>query len=200
LFFRKLYPFAWVNDPRNATAAAAGGCMLVRREALQAAGGLDAIRAALIDDCALGRLMKTQGPIWLGLTKRVRSIRPYPRLADIRGMVTRTAYAELNYSPLRLAGAVAGMALTYLAPPLVALFGHGWAQAMGAAAWGLMSLSFLPMLRFYGLTPLWSLAAPAIAVLYTTFTIDSAWQHRQGRGGAWKGRFQADAAGSAAQG
>jgi hypothetical protein len=167
---------------------------------LRAAGGLDAIRAALIDDCALGRLMKGQGPIWLGLTQRVCSIRPYPRLADIRGMVVRTAYAELNYSPLRLAGAVTGMALTYLAPPLVTLFGYGWAQAMGAAAWGLMSLSFLPMLRFYGLTPLWSLAAPAIAVLYTVFTIDSAWQHRQGRGGAWKGRFQADAAGSAAQG
>jgi hopene-associated glycosyltransferase HpnB len=196
-FFQKLYPFAWVNDPRKKTAAAAGGCMLVRRESLQAAGGLDAIRSALVDDCALGRLMKGQGPIWLGLTQRVRSIRAYPRVDDIRGMVARTAYAELRYSPLRLAGAVAGMALTYLAPPLLAVFAHGPAQALGAAAWALMTLSFLPMLRFYAVTPLWSLTLPAIAACYAAFTVDSAWQHWQGRGGAWKGRFQAQAPGSA---
>lgn len=196
-FFQKLYPFAWVNDPTNRTAAAAGGCMLVRRAALRAAGGLDAVRNALIDDCALGRLMKRQGPIWLGLTQRVRSIRTYPRVGDIRSMVARTAYAELRYAPLRLAGAVAGMGLIYLAPPLLTLFGHGAGQAMAAAAWALMTLSFLPMLRFYAVTPLWSLALSAIAALYAAFTVDSAWQHRQGRGGAWKGRFQAQASGSA---
>ena len=123
-FFQMLYPFAWVNDPREPTAAAAGGCMLVRREALHAAGGLDAIRGALIDDCALGALMKGQGPIWLGLTQRVAASR-LSTFADFRRMVARSAFAELRYSPLRLAGAIAGMGSVYLAPPLFAIFGRG---------------------------------------------------------------------------
>jgi hopene-associated glycosyltransferase HpnB len=196
-FFRKLYPFAWVNDPARGTAAAAGGCMLVRREALQAAGGLEAIRGALIDDCALGALLKRQGPIWLGLTDDARSLRAYPTLADIHRMVARSAYAELRYSPLRLAGAILGMALTYLAPSLLTVFAGGPAQALGAAAWALMTLAYLPTLRFYRLNPLWSLALPAVAAMYTAFTVDSAVQHWQGRGGAWKGRFQGQASRSA---
>ena len=127
-FFQMLYPFAWVNDPKRRTAAAAGGCMLARRETLAAAGGLEALRGALIDDCALGALMKRQGPIWLGLTESVHSLRAYPAFADIRRMVARSAFAELRYSPLRLAGAVAGMALVYLAPPFLAIFAHGPAE------------------------------------------------------------------------
>jgi hopene-associated glycosyltransferase HpnB len=193
-FFAKLYPFAWVNDPRRATAAAAGGCMLVRREALAAAGGLQAIRGALIDDCALGALLKKQGPIWLGLTERVVSLRPYPRVDDIRRMVVRSAYAELRYSTLRLAGTLVGMALIYVAPPLLTLFAEGPARALGAAAWLMMTLSFVPMLRLYGRAPYWGLALPLIAAIYTGFTLDSAIQHWRGRGGAWKGRFQARAA------
>ena len=124
-FFQMLYPFAWVNRPDHPMAGAAGGCMLVRADALRAAGGIDVIRDALIDDCALAGAMKKQGPIWLGLTDRVRSIRPYPTWGDIRRMVARSAYAQLNYSPLLLAGTVAGMALTYLVPPLMALFASG---------------------------------------------------------------------------
>ncbi len=192
-FFAKLYPFGWVNDPRRKIAAAAGGCMLVRREALNAAGGLATIRGALIDDCALGAVMKRQGPIWLGLTERIESLRDYPGFGDIRRMVARSAYAELRYSPLRLVGAVAGMVLTYLAPPLLAIFGEGWARGLGLAAWGIMALSFQPMLRLYGRNPAWGLALPLIAFIYTAFTIDSAIQHWRGRGGAWKGRFQAAA-------
>jgi hopene-associated glycosyltransferase HpnB len=193
-FFAKLYPFAWVNDPRRAIAAAAGGCMLVRREALAAAGGLQAIRGALIDDCALGALLKRQGAIWLGLTERVVSLRPYPRVDDIRRMVVRSAYAELRYSPLRLAGTLVGMALIYVAPPILALFAMGPARALGAAAWLVMALSFVPMLRLYGRSPLWGVALPMIAAIYTGFTLESAVQHWRGRGGAWKGRFQAQAA------
>ena len=193
-FFAKLYPFSWVNDPRRATAAAAGGCMLVRREALAAAGGLKAIRGSLIDDCALGALLKREGTIWLGLTRRVGSLRPYPRLNDIRRMVVRSAYAELRYSPLRLMGTLLGMTLTYLAPPLLALFAAGPARALGAAAWMMMALAFVPTLRFYGRSPLWGVLLPLIAAIYTAFTIESAIQHRRGRGGAWKGRFQAEAA------
>lgn len=189
-FFQKLYPFGWVNKASCHVAAAAGGCMLVRREALDAAGGLETIRSALIDDCALGAALKRQGPIWLGLTERVVSLRPYPAFVDIRRMVARSAYAELRYSPLRLAGAVLGMGLTYLAPPLIAVFAESQARWIALAAWALMAVSFLPTLRLYGRNPLWGIALPAIAAIYTGFTLDSAIQHRRGRGGAWKGRFQ----------
>jgi hopene-associated glycosyltransferase HpnB len=190
-FFQMLYPFAWVSNPRRGTAAAAGGCMLVRREALARAGGIDAIRSALIDDCALARAVKPVGRISLGLTKLARSRRPYPALADIRRMVSRSAYDQLGCSPLLLAGTVAGMALVFVAPPLFALFGSGPARALGIAAWVLMAAAFQPMLRFYRRSPLWGLALPAIAATYVAFTLDSAYQHTRGRGGLWKGRAQA---------
>ncbi len=190
-FFQMLYPFAWVNRRDCAMAAAAGGCMLVRAGALKAAGGIEPIRASLIDDCALGRALKRQGPVWLGLTGSVRSLRPYPRFEDVRRMVARSAYDQLNYSPLLLAGTVIAMTLTYLVPPLLAFFGNGLAQALGLAGWGLMTLAFLPIVRFYRLSPLWALALPLIASAYTIFTIDSALQHWRGKGGLWKGRVQA---------
>jgi hopene-associated glycosyltransferase HpnB len=190
-FFQMLYPFAWVNRPSNPTAAAAGGCMLVRAEALRRAGGIDAIRTALIDDCALARVMKMQGPIWLGLTERVRSIRAYPLLDDIRQMVARSAYAQLRYSPVLLAATVLGLALVYLAPPLLALLAGGVAAWLGLAAWALMALAVQPTLRFYRVSPLWGPALPAIAFLYMLFTLDSAWASARGRGGLWKGRVHA---------
>ena len=164
-FFQMLYPFAWANDPRRATAAAAGGCMLVRRDTLRDAGGLAAIRGALIDDCALAKLLKAHGPIWIGLTERVRSIRAYPAVADIRRMVSRTAYAQLRYSPLLLAGTIVGLALTYLAPVALALFADGIAQFLGIFVWASMALAFRPTLRFYGLSAFWGLALPAIAAI-----------------------------------
>ncbi len=190
-FFDMLYPFAWVNDPRRKVAAAAGGCMLVRRKALAEAGGLKEIRGALIDDCALAALLKRKGPIWLGLTTRVVSVRPYPKIADIRRMVARSAYAELRYSPLRLLGTLLGMALTYLAPPLLALFATGAPRILGIIVWFAMAIAFVPTLRLYGRSLLWGFALPIIATFYTAFTFDSAVQHWRGRGGAWKGRFQA---------
>ncbi|MCH4894086.1 glycosyltransferase [Sphingomonas sp. SFZ2018-12] len=190
-FFQLLYPFAAVSDPRRRVAGAAGGCMLVDRAALARAGGIAAIRSALIDDCALGALMKRQGPIWLGLTDRARSIRPYPGFGDIGAMIARSAYAQLGYRPLWLAGTVVGMAIVYVAPPALALFATGWAQAAGLAAWTLMALALLPMLRFYRCSPLWGLALPGIAAFYTGATLYSAWQFTRGRGGAWKGRHQA---------
>ena len=191
-FFQMLYPFAWVNRRQSPVAAAAGGCMLVRPEVIRSAGGIEAIRGALIDDCALAKLLKAHGPIWLGLTERVRSIRRYPALADIRRMVTRSAYAQLRYSPLVLAATVAAMALTYLLPPLTAIFGSGIERMIGAAAWGLMFVAFQPTLRFYRLSPLWGLALPAIALQYMLFTLDSAHQYVRGQGGSWKGRAQAN--------
>jgi hopene-associated glycosyltransferase HpnB len=190
-FFQMLYPFAQVNDPRRMTAAAAGGCMLVRREALHAAGGLEAVRNALIDDCALGALMKGQGPIWLGLTESVDSLRAYSTFTEFRRMVSRSAFAELRYSPLRLAGAIGGMALVYVAPPMFAIFAGGGAQAAGAVAWVMMAIALAPMLRLYGRPLAGGFALPAIAVAYVAFTFDSALQYWRGRGGYWKGRFQA---------
>jgi hopene-associated glycosyltransferase HpnB len=191
-FFQMLYPFALVNRPQSKVAAAAGGCMLVRAEALRQAGGIAVIRGALIDDCALGKALKAHGPIWLGLTDRVHSIRPYPALADIRRMVVRSAYAQLRYSPTLLAGAAVGMVLTYLVPPFLAIFGSGAARYLGLAAWLMMAVAFQPTLRFYRLSPLWGVALPFIALQYLVFTLDSAWQYVRGRGGTWKGRVQAN--------
>ncbi len=190
-FFQMLYPFGWVNRPKSPIAGAAGGCMLVRPKALQAAGGIAAIRGALIDDCALGAALKKQGPIWLGLTERVVSARPYDHIGEIRRMVARSAYAQLHYSLVLLIGCIAGMALTYLAAPGLAIFGHGLAEVLGAVTWLLMAISYQPILRFYGRSPLWGLALPLIALVYMAFTLDSAYQHVRGRGGLWKGRVQA---------
>ena len=190
-FFQMLYPFAWVNDARRMTAAAAGGCMLVKADALAQAGGIAVIRDALIDDCSLAKVMKSQGPIWLGLTQRVHSIRASEAISDIHTMVSRSAYAQLRYSPILLLGTLFGMALTYWAPPLLAIFGHGAARALALGTWAAMTVSFWPILRFYGLTPLWAPALPAIATGYMAFTLSSALQHFSGRGGRWKGRYQA---------
>ena len=195
-FFQMLYPFGWVNDPRHATAAAAGGCMLVKREALQAAGGLASIRGVLIDDCALAKLLKARGPIALALTDNANSRRTYASIDDIRRMVARTAYAQLGYSPLLLAGTVLGLAVTYLAPVVLTLLADGFAQFAGLFAWALMAIAFRPNLRFYGMSGLrswlWAAALPAIAAMYMAFTLDSAYQHARGRGGMWKGRAQAN--------
>jgi hopene-associated glycosyltransferase HpnB len=198
-FFQMLYPFSWANDPRRATAAAAGGCMLVRRHALREAGGMASIRSALIDDCALAKSLKQQGPIWIGLTQRVSSIRAYPALGDIRRMVSRTAYAQLRYSPLLLAGTVFGLAIVYVAPVIFAVCAAGAARLLGIAAWLLMALAFQPTLRFYRVSMLWGLALPAIAAIYMAFTVDSAYQHARGRGGMWKGRAQGNVSGNVSE-
>jgi hopene-associated glycosyltransferase HpnB len=190
-FFDMLFPFAAVNDPARPIAAAAGGCMLARKSALDAAGGIDAIRHNIIDDCALARAMKAQGPIWLGLTDRAVSLRPYERLSEIRHMVSRSAYAQLDYSPLLLAGTLIGLAMVYIAPVAAALFAWGISQLAGWTAWIIMVLMFQPILRFYRLSPLWGIALPLIGLFYAGFTLDSAFQHWSGRGGMWKGRAQA---------
>jgi hopene-associated glycosyltransferase HpnB len=192
-FFQMLYPFARVNEKAASTAAAAGGCMLVERTALERAGGIGAIRGALIDDCALAKVLKTEGPIWLGLSERVMSLRPYPFFEDIRRMVARSAYAQLRYSPLLLIGTVLGMGLIYIAPLAIALLAGYPANILAAMAYFLMVIAFQPTLRFYHRSPLWGFALPLIATAYVGFTFDSAYQHSMGRGGFWKGRVQAEA-------
>ena len=199
-FFAQLYPFRRVNVPGSRTAAAAGGCMLVRRGALDKAGGLAPIRGALIDDVALGRLIKGQRRrTWLGLSRQVVSVRPYPGLASLWQMVTRSAYTQLRYSPAVLAGTLTGLLLLYALPlagaitGLVAVLAGGdgtAALALGAglAGWALMSLSYLPMLRLYRLSPLRAPGLPLIALLYGAMTADSARRHYAGRGAEWRGR------------
>ena len=196
-FFQMLFPFAWVNSTDRRMAAGAGGCMLTHRRDLEAAGGVASVRSALIDDCALAAKLKAQGPIRLELSPRVVSLRPYESLGEIRRMVARSAYAQLRFSPLLLAGTVFGMALIYVAPPALAIFAVGAPRWLGLLAWAGMALSFQPTLRFYRLSPLWGWALPVIASLYLLFTLDSAWQHSKGRGGMWKGRAQAPGAGAA---
>ncbi|MGH6878284.1 MAG: glycosyltransferase [Rhizomicrobium sp.] len=190
-FFAMLFPFGRANDPGSKTAAAAGGCMLVRRDALVAAGGLEAIAGAIIDDCALAHILKRRGPIWLGLTRRALSIRPYGGTGEIGRMVARSAYAQLDYSPVLLCGTVLAMMIVYAAPPLLALFAPAPVWIVGALAWLSMGLAYQPILRFYRLSPLWGAALPAVGALYTAFTVNSAIQHWRGRGGMWKGRAQA---------
>jgi hopene-associated glycosyltransferase HpnB len=192
-FFAQLYPFARVNRPGR-TAAAAGGCVLVRREVLAEAGGLRRISGALIDDVALADLVKRAGSgrIWLGLSTDVASLRRYPRLADLWDMVARSAYTQLRHSAALLAGTVIGLALLYLVPPVATVVGLAAGQPLtlvfGLVAWLLLAGSYLPMLRAYRLSPWWAPALPAIALLYAGMTVDSAWRHWRGRGGAWKGR------------
>jgi len=188
-FFAMLYPFAWVNDRRRRTAAAAGGCVLLRRSAYQRIGGFEAIRGALIDDCALARAVKQGGGIVLALAGETRSLRPYPRLADLWAMVARTAYTQLGHSPLLLAGTVLRLGLTFIAPPSLVFAGGpgGW---LAGGAWAGMALAYVPMLRFYRLSPLWAPLLPAVALVYLAATLDSARRHYQGRGGEWKGRVQ----------
>lgn len=190
-FFSMLYPFALVNRTRSTVAAAAGGSMLARREALAAAGGIATIRSAIIDDCALARVMKAQGPIWLGLTEKAESVRPYVKLGEIGRMISRSAYAQLHYSVLQLALTALGMLLVFAVPPIAATAASGPARIAGILAWIAMAGSFQPMLRFYRASPLWGIALPAIGVVYTGFTVDSAVQFWRGRGGMWKGRAQA---------
>lgn len=183
-FFALLYPFRRVNDPRRPIAAAAGGCLLVRRAALERSGGLAAIAGELIDDCALARRIKghgraSGGRLWLGLDAHVCSLRAYQGLEDVWSMVARTAYVQLNYSPWRLAGTVLAMLLVFAGPPLAAVAGSG----PGLAGWLLMAGSYAPMLRVYRVSLWHAPLLPLIALLYVLMTVDSA-----RRGGGWKGR------------
>jgi hopene-associated glycosyltransferase HpnB len=187
-FFQLLYPFARVNDGLHATAAAAGGTVLIRNRALTRIGGIAAIKGALIDDVALASAVKRGGRIWLGHSQLARSIRPYPGVGDIWRMVTRSAYVQLRYSPLLLVLTTLGLGLVFMVPPLAALFAHHAARAMGWAAWLLMAGSFIPTLRRFGLSWLWGVVLPPIAAFYMAATIAAAIDHHRGRGVTWKRR------------
>ncbi len=193
-FFQMLYPFARVNHPKSRVAAAAGGTVLIRRDALQRIGGIEAIKGALIDDVSLAQAVKRGGPVYLGHSGLAASIRPYPYFADIWGMISRTAFTQLRYSALWLAIALLGLMLVWWVPLLEALWGAGWERACGSAAFALGAASFMPTLRRYRCNPLWALALPLIALFYMAATLASALTHWRGGGARWKGRDYKDAA------
>lgn len=192
-FFAKLYPFRWVAVDRRRTAAAAGGCLLVRREALEASGGIEAIAGEVIDDCALARAVKVRGGrLWLGVSDEWRSLRGYAGLTGIRRMVARSAYAQLRYSPVALALTVLGMGWTYLAPPLLFFLAafRRWrlTAVLAGSAWAMMTGSFTPTVRWFRLSPLWAQLLPFAAALYTLFTVESALRWHLAHPVTWRGR------------
>ena len=192
-FFQKLYPFAWVNSPNKSLAAAAGGCILISNQALTEIGGIATIKDALIDDCSLAQEVKSQGKnIWLGLSETTTSLRGYDNLSVIWDTIARTAYTQLNYSPLLLVSTVIGMAIVYLATPICLIIGivtlHWLLITISILTWLLMTWAYLPTIKLYKLSIVWAFCLPAIALLYTLMTIDSAIKYYRGKGGAWKGR------------
>jgi hopene-associated glycosyltransferase HpnB len=190
-FFFLLYPPAWIRDSRRHAAGAAGGCMLVRPQALDHAGGIAAIRGEIIDDCALALAIKRAGGrVWLGATPDTFSTRAYGSFGEIERMISRTAFNQLRHSTWVLLGALIGLTITYLFPLVLLLSGNAMLAILGAASWVLMTAAFLPMVRFYGINPAWALTLPLSACFYTLATVHSAIKYWSGRGGEWKGRVQ----------
>jgi hopene-associated glycosyltransferase HpnB len=187
-FFQMLYPFAKVNDPFSRVAAAAGGTVLIRREALERIGGIEKIRNALIDDVALAREVKKFGPIYLGHSGLAASIRPYPEFADVFRMISRSAFTQLNYSAIVLVLTLLGLALVWLVPVHETLFGHGWRFLFGLAAYAIAAASYLPTAARYRISKFWALALPAIALFYMAATFSSALDYWRGTGAKWKNR------------
>lgn len=191
-YFLMLYPPKWISDNQAKTAGAAGGCILLRRTALERIGGFAAIRAEVIDDCALARAVKRiGGTVWMGLTRKSVSLREYRTFGEVRDLIARTAFTQLKYSPLLLLGTLAGMLLTYVAPVVLTFHPQPVVWRLGLAAWLLMALTYLPTARFYGLSPLWAPLLPVAAAFYSYATWLSALRYWLGRGGQWKGRAQA---------
>ena len=190
-FFLMLYPPAWIPDPRRRTAGAAGGCILIRPQALETAGGIETIRSEIIDDCALAaRVKRSGGRAWLGIAAETESIRPYTTFAAIGRMISRAAFNQLRHSSALLLLVVLGLLITYVAPPALLLTNRLLPGLIGLAAWLAMALCFLPTVRLYRLNFLWSLALPAVAVFYLVATLHSAFKFWSGTGGEWKGRVQ----------
>jgi hopene-associated glycosyltransferase HpnB len=191
-FFLMLYPPQWIADEDLSTAGAAGGCILLRREALERIGGFATIRGEVIDDCALARAVKrSDGRVWMGLTRKSESLRVYGTWSEIADLIARTAFTQLGYSVWLLAGTLVAMFLTYVAPVVLLFSPDSIARIFGLTAWLLMTFSFLPTIRFYRLSPLWALLLPLTAMFYTYATFLSALRFWHGKGGQWKGRAQA---------
>jgi len=191
-FFLKLYPPKWIADRKARTAGAAGGCILVRKAALERMGGISAIHQEVIDDCALARAVKRSGgAIWMGMTRKSVSLRSYKTFGEIRDLIARTAFTQLHYSVVALLGTLTGMTLTYLVPVALTFHPKSLVWRISLASWALMTLTYLPTVRLYRLSPLWAPLLPLAAAFYSFATFLSALRYWMGRGGQWKGRAQA---------
>ncbi len=189
-YFQMLYPFAWVADPAKRLAGAAGGTTLLRRATLDRVEGVSRIRGRLIDDCALaGEVKSSGGRIWLGHAEGAVSTRVYSGWRDIWNMIARTAYTQLDHSPLKLLGCIVAMGLVYGAPPLVAVLAHGLPRMLGLLSWFAMAFAFQPTLRRYRRSWLWGIALPCIGMFYLCATLDSAVRRHAGRGERWRSRI-----------
>jgi hopene-associated glycosyltransferase HpnB len=190
-FFFKLYPPAWIAEKQRTTAGAAGGCILIRPEALQRSGGMEAIRSEVIDDCALaGAVKRNGGKVWLGLARQSASVRGYETLRSIGRMISRTAFNQLRHSAVQLGVAILGLAFVYLLPVALVFAGRPAPAVLGLLAWTLMAVAYFPMVRYYRLNPAWTITLPATALFYAGATLHSAFQYWRGEGGQWKGRVQ----------
>lgn len=190
-FFKLLYPFHLSNGRTRFVAAAAGGCILTERATLDAIGGFTALKDAVIDDCALARLVKARGGrTWIGLSRSVLSMRRYETLDAIWQMVARSAYTQLNYSPLLLLGCTVVL-LVACWLPLIAVVGAPVIAAKLIGALGLcaMILGYAPTLAYYRRSLAWALTMPLIGTLYLAMTWGSALRYWQGRRTQWKGRI-----------
>jgi hopene-associated glycosyltransferase HpnB len=193
-FFLMLHPPKWIANRRSKTAGAAGGCILLRRQALERIGGITAIRGEVIDDCALARAVKRSGgSIWMGLTRKSVSLRTYSTSREIRDLIARTAFTQLGYSALVFIGTVVAMMLTYLLPVALSFATQPVVWRASLATWALMMVTYLPTIRYYKLSPLWTPLLPLAALFYLYATCLSAARYWMGRGGQWKGRAQATA-------
>lgn len=191
-YFFMLYPQRWIASDKSPVAGAAGGCMLVRPEALDRIGGFEAIRDALIDDCSLAAaIKKSGGKICLGVTQTTVSSRRYISATEIWNMIARTAFTQLRYSVWLLLFTLVALAIIFVVPPLVGVWGRGPEQILALVAWGAMAVSFLPTLRLYRRSWVWGLVLPLVTIFYASATIGSAVRYWCGKGGQWKGRVQA---------
>jgi len=190
-FFLMLYPPSWIENPRSRAAGAAGGCILLRRAALERLGGMAAIRGEIIDDCALARLVKESGgKIWMGLTRGSMSLRDSASFAEIRDMIARTAFTQLHYSFVLLLGTLGGLFVTFLLPWVLFFVYPGEAWLLVDTTAALMAACFAVTVKFYGLSWLWALTLPVAVLFYAYATCVSAVRYWLGRGGQWKGRAQ----------
>ena len=191
-FFLMLYPPRWIADPKARTAGAAGGCILLRRAALERIGGIAAIRGEVIDDCALAKAVKRSGgQIWMGLTRASVSLREYRTFAEIRDMIGRTAFTQLRQSFFLLVFTLLGLFATFWLAWILFITGNDPAWIMASTAISLMTTTFLLTVNFYGVSPMWAFTLPFAALFYGYATCISAVRYWLGRGGQWKGRVQA---------
>ena len=197
-FFKLLYPFALSNHSAMPVAAGAGGCVLLETSLIGRIGGLGCIKNAIIDDCALARAVKrAKARTWIGLSQGVHSVRPYGGFGAIWNMVARTAFTQLRYSIILLALCSMLMVLAFISPLITLFSQHPTARLVSLSATMMMVIAYIPILRYYRLSPVWAMFTPVIGLLYLSMTWASAIRFWKGIRSEWKGRAYEPSQGTA---